>query len=76
MIKDQEHRLHCEPLEMFWNDYRTKPTFADWVTGKLRIPRGELLEYVHMYYLSKFESDMYLQVNKGIILKDWEVKNY
>jgi len=124
MIEDQEHRLHCEPLEMFWNIYRPKPAFAplhtgcwrgyiaswkvedsklyltgidtknenlkmdkifpdskgpvfaDWVTGKLKIPQGELLEYVHLFYQSKFESDLFLLVDNGLILKDWEVKNH
>ena len=122
IIEDQEHRLYCEPLESFWNEYNLKPDFipphtacwrgyiaswkvagsklyltgietenenlkmekvfpvkqasifADWFTGELRIPKGEMLQYVHMFYQSKFESDLFLLVDNGIILKE-QVRN-
>jgi hypothetical protein len=122
IIEDQEHRLYCEPLESFWNEYNPKPDFvplhtgcwrgylaswkvegsklyltgietenenlkmekvfpvkqasifADWFTGELRIPKGEMLQYVHMFYQSKFESDLFLLVDNGIILKE-QVRN-
>jgi hypothetical protein len=45
------------------------PVFADWYTGELRIPQGEMLQYVHMFYQSRFESDLFLLVDNGIILK-------
>lgn len=51
------------------------PVFADWYTGELRIPKGEKLQYVHMFYQSKFESDLFLLVDNGIILKEWVVNN-
>ena len=49
------------------------PIFADWVTGELRIPQGEMLQYVHMFYQSRYESDLFLLVDNGIILKEWVV---
>jgi hypothetical protein len=39
-------------------------------TGELRIPKGQLLQYVHMFYQSKFESDLFLLVDNGIIPKE------
>jgi hypothetical protein len=54
---------------------RQAPVFADWYSGKLRIPQGEMLQYVHMFYQSKFESDLFLLVDNGIILREWVVHN-
>ena len=51
------------------------PIFAEWYTGKLRIPKGEMLQYVHMFYQSKFESDLFVLVDNGIILKERVVNN-
>ena len=41
--------------------------FADWYTGTLCIPQGEILKYVHMGYLSTFERDMLIDVERGVI---------
>lgn len=55
---------------------RQAPIFADWYTGELRIPKGEMLQYVHMFYQSTFESDLFLLVDNGIVLKEWAVQNH
>jgi len=41
--------------------------FADWYSGELRIPQGKLLLYVQQGYLTKYESETIINVNKGII---------
>ena len=61
-------------LEQVFLD-RESPVFADWFTGELRIPQGEMLQYVHMFYQSTFESDLFLLVDNGIILREWTVEN-
>lgn len=43
--------------------------FANWYSGKLRLPQGELLKYVHGGYASIYESDMFLTIKKGILTK-------
>lgn len=49
---------------------------ADWFTGNLRIPIGNLLQYVHQDYRSVYDSDLYIMINKGNV-KDQEYKaNY
>lgn len=40
---------------------------ADWVTGELRIPDGEMLQYAHGGYGSVFERDIMLDVENGIV---------
>ncbi|MBI5208676.1 MAG: hypothetical protein HY927_01725 [Elusimicrobia bacterium] len=43
------------------------PLFADWFTGTLRIPQGEMLEYVHMGYASVFEREIVVKIAKGLV---------
>lgn len=41
--------------------------FAHWYSGTIRIPQGKQLEYVHMGYGSKFERDLFLDVERGVV---------
>ena len=41
--------------------------FAHWYTGTLRVPQGKVLKYVHMGYQSTFESDMLIDVERGVV---------
>ena len=42
--------------------------FAHWFSGTLRIPQGKRLEYVHMGYGSTFERDLFLDIERGVIV--------
>ncbi len=42
--------------------------FAHWYSGAVRIPQGKQLEYVHMGYASKFEQDLFLEIELGIVV--------
>lgn len=42
---------------------------AEWFSGKLRIPRGNMTQYEHSGYDSRFEREMIITVEKGNILK-------
>lgn len=44
-----------------------KQVFAHWFSGTLRLPRGKLLDYVHMGYASVYEEDVLVDVEKGVI---------
>jgi hypothetical protein len=56
--------------------YQTsEPVFADWFTGVIRVPMGEMLQYVHMDYFSVFGEDMFLEFIKGILIKTQVVNN-
>lgn len=48
---------------------------AIWFTGELRIPMGELLEYVHMGYESRWEAEWIIQVEKGNIINKELIEN-
>lgn len=43
--------------------------FAQWYSGQLRIPQGELLEYIHMGYGSTYERDLLLEVRCGVVVE-------
>lgn len=42
--------------------------FAHWFTGKLRCPKGSLIQYKHMGFESIYESDLLLTIQKGILV--------
>lgn len=43
------------------------PVFANWFTGTLRIPQGEMLHYVHMGFGSVYEREKHIKIEKGIV---------
>ena len=43
--------------------------FAEWYSGKLRLPQGELLKHIHGGYASIYESDLFLTIKNGIVTK-------
>ena len=42
--------------------------FAHWYSGTIRIPQGKQLEYVHMGYGSTFERDLFLDLERGVVV--------
>lgn len=48
--------------------------FADWFSGDIRIPEGELLEKINLGYTSVFEKDRILTIKEGILISE-TVKN-
>ncbi len=48
---------------------------ADWFSGVLRIPQGELLLYVHMGFGSVFEEELHLMVEKGTVVAERVIDN-
>jgi hypothetical protein len=52
-----------------------EPVFADWFTGTLRIPQGEMLHYVHMGFGSIYEQEIHVKIEKGIVINSKTVDN-
>lgn len=42
--------------------------FAHWYSGILRIPQGELLEYVHAGFGSIYEQDLLIDIENGLVI--------
>ena len=45
----------------------TTPILANWFTGELRVPQGEMTQYIHAGYASEFERYLVFQVVEGRI---------
>lgn len=52
-----------------------KKIFAEWFSGEIRTPCGELKMYIHMGYSSLYEKDMFFNFKNGILLSIREVDN-
>jgi hypothetical protein len=52
-----------------------KKVFAEWFSGEIRIPCGEMLHYVHMGYGSTFEQDLFLEFKDGVLVNKRLVDN-
>jgi hypothetical protein len=82
-IKD--NKLYLIGLKAYIEGYREvglnylfpgqKQVFANWFNGEIRIPQGEMLEYVHMGYASLYDSDLFLVIENGILVNQYEVDN-
>jgi hypothetical protein len=46
-----------------------QPVLATWYSGVLIMPRGELVQYVHMGYESRFERYLIMDIQKGVVVK-------
>lgn len=42
---------------------------ADWFSGKLRIPRGNMIQYEHSGYESRFQQEIIVTVEEGNVIK-------
>lgn len=49
--------------------------FAEWFTGVIRIPQGEVLKYVHHGYGTIYEKDLFLRLEDGILIDKHEKDN-
>lgn len=52
----------------FFKNYKER-VFAHWFSGILRLPRGKLLNYVHMGFDSTYEEDLLIAIDKGVVTK-------
>jgi hypothetical protein len=51
------------------------PIFAEWYSGKLRVPQGKMIDYVHMGYASRYERDTFLDIKSGRLVARADIEN-
>ena len=61
-------------LKDLFPDY-PKRVFAHWYSGTLRVPRGDMVHYVHMGYASTWEFDVRIKVERGVVTGKTVIKN-
>ena len=49
--------------------------FAGWFSGRILIPHGKLLKYIHMGYESIYEKELYLDFENGILVDTHTAEN-
>ena len=61
-------KLYLTKLEGRFSLEGKEAIFADWFTGELHIPRGEMLDYVHAGFDSVYEQEIVLKVEQGVVI--------
>lgn len=56
-------------LKQLFSKSKMKPVKANWFSGKLRIPLGNMTLYEHSDYNSRFEKEIIITVSKGEVIK-------
>jgi hypothetical protein len=52
-----------------------EPLLADWFTGEVRVPMGEVIKYVHMGFASVFAEELYIAIADGVVVSRRYVDN-
>lgn len=61
-------RFYLVGLRGRWRLSGDEPLLADWFSGVLRIPQGQMLHYVHMGYGSVYEQEIHIRIEKGAVV--------
>lgn len=61
-------------LEDFFPGYPER-VFAHWFSGELSCPRGELLEYVHAGFASRYAETLMITVERGVVKGQRSIDN-
>ncbi len=59
--------------KMLFPKVQSNGVVASWFTGKIRIPQGNKLFYVHHGYDSRFEREIIITIDKGEAIKTVEL---
>nr|WP_136252413.1 hypothetical protein [Ningiella ruwaisensis] len=70
--KTEEHRYDQVSIlnSIFPNKNKI---FANWYSGALIVPYGEMTNYVHMGYGSSYEKYIVLQINQGVVIEHLDI---
>ena len=71
----KEQKLYLNSIDGYYRLEEGPPLHATWYSGTLRIPQGELLEYVHMGYGSLCVRDLMIEVEHGEVVSSQVVIN-
>lgn len=76
IFKFSKNKKRKAPLKLLFKDLVVDGmVHAYWFTGDLKVPKGKMLRYVHMGYMSTYEKEIILEIEKGILLDSKEYDN-
>ncbi|TVQ43112.1 MAG: hypothetical protein EA362_11945 [Saprospirales bacterium] len=70
LIKWEAHILDYVKVDIDYLFPGEEFVFAKWFTGKIKIPMGECVKYVHGGYLSVYEGQKILTFENGIMIDE------
>lgn len=73
--KIEEGRFYLVGIIGIYELVGDEPLFAEWFSGTLRVPIGNMTEYVHMGYASKYERELFIDVKNGLVVQR-EIKSF
>ena len=62
----ENHKSYCVDMNYLFPGQ--EKVFADWFSGEIRIPYGEMLQYYHMGYASIYEKELFLEFENGCLI--------
>jgi hypothetical protein len=68
-------KFYLVKLKGDYNFSSDTPVLADWFTGVLRIPEGDLLHYEHIGFASVFERESHIKIEEGSVVKSKTIDN-
>jgi len=77
-LEASSHERYWRPFtldRLFPGKFKDGKVEADWFSGELRVPKGKLLQYVHMGYGSSYEQELIITVDKGVVVRQVLVDN-
>jgi hypothetical protein len=54
---------------------KESPIFADWFTGVINIPQGEVLHYIHMGFATVYEREQHIKIENGVVMESTIINN-
>jgi hypothetical protein len=74
-ISEPRGKKKADLSQIFGNYCAGNKVKAFWYTGDLRIPKGDLVSYIHMGFMSVYEREIVIEVENGIVKEISEYKN-
>ncbi len=71
----KQGRLFLVGLSGDYNLAEGEPIFADWYSGELIIPEGEILDYIHLGFATVYEREQRIVIERGFVVKAFAVNN-
>ena len=76
LVEIKAHKTYEEILglkDLFPNS--PNGVFAHWYSGTLRCPQGNRVKYVHMGYASKYEYELFMEFQQGVLVNQYTKHN-
>lgn len=71
----RDGRFFLKALRGRFRLHSQEPILAHWFSGVLRIPQGEVLQYVHMGFGSVHEQELHVKIEQGVVAATRVVDN-